>query len=124
MVSNEAIGELVQALQPEPTDQDTTYEAVVSRVDEEGVVWVRLAGSDKETPTASTSAEVKRDDLVNVEWRNNKLYIAGNYSNPSAGAIRVDAVERAATVARTAAQSAVADAQIAREAAESVRASP
>ncbi len=120
MVSNEAIGELVQALQPEPTDQDTTYEAVVSRVDEEGVVWVRLAGSDKETPTASTSAEVKRDDLVNVEWRNNKLYIAGNYSNPSAGAIRVDAVERAATVAREAAQSAVADAQIAREAAESV----
>ena len=86
MVEENAIRELVGALAPgDEKQKSNTYSAVVSHIDREGVVWVILAGSDKETPTASTSTEVKRGDDVTVSWRNNKLYIGGNYSNPSAG---------------------------------------
>lgn len=86
MVESNAIRELVGALSPGDEKQKSdTYSAVVSHIDEEGTVWVILAGSDKETPTTSTSTEVKRGDAVTVSWRNNKLYIGGNYSNPSAG---------------------------------------
>ena len=85
MVNDIAVQDFVNAIKEEPTDSNTTYNATVSRVDKEGVVWVNIHGSDKETPTASTSSEVKRGDVVPVSWRNNKLYIGGNYTNPSAG---------------------------------------
>ena len=85
-IEENAIRELVGALSPGDAGQKSnTYSAIVSHIDNEGTVWVILAGSDKETPTASTSTEVKRGDSVTVQWRNNKLYIGGNYSNPSVG---------------------------------------
>lgn len=118
MVKNEAIEEFVQAIQQPQAQSGTTYSAIVARIDDEGVVWVNLAGSDKETPTASVSAEVEKGDVVTVEWRNNKLYIAGNYSNPSAGMVRVQRVETTANVAHEEATQAVADAEIAHAAAE------
>lgn len=93
------VQEFVNSLKPTPTDTNTTYGATVSRVDDEGTVWVNIYGSDKETPTASTSSEVKRGDTVTVNWRNNKLYIGGNYSNPSAGVERVGSVEKVAASA-------------------------
>ena len=113
---------LVEELTPSPTSTNSTYSAVVSRIDSEGTVWVNLAGSNMETPTASTSSEIQANDEVTVEWRNNKLYIVGNTSNPSAGSIRVTAVEQNANQARNAALSAVQDAGIARAAAESAQA--
>lgn len=85
MVNDLAVQEFVKAIKEDPQDTNTTYSAIVSHVDDEGVVWVNLEGSEKETPTASTSSEVKAGDSVTVQWRNNKLYIEGNYSNPSAG---------------------------------------
>lgn len=85
MVNDIAVQDFVNAIKETPTDTNTTYQATVSRIDDEGVVWVCIHGSEKETPTASTSAEVKRGDSVTVQWRSNKLYIGGNYSNPSAG---------------------------------------
>lgn len=119
MITDNAVQELVESLKPTPQDTNSTYSAVVSRVDEENVVWVNLVGSEKETPTASTSSEVKSGDVVTVEWRNNRLYIVGNNSNPSAGIIRVANVEAAANTAREAANNAVTDADRAREAADS-----
>ena len=118
------VDEFISALKTD-TDQtpNKTYSAVVSKIDDEGVAWVYVAGSDKETPTASTSSEIKRGDAVNVEWRNNKLYIAGNYSNPSAGTTRVTQVETAAEVANIAATQAVSDASMAKDAAEQAQAS-
>lgn len=116
------IDEIVSAVKPDEKEKNHTYSAVVSRIDDEGVVWVNLVGSEKETPTAETSAEVKKGDRVNVEWRNNKIYISGNVSNPSAGVVRVSAVENAAQVANQAAANAVADASVARSAAESAQA--
>ena len=94
------IEDFINAIKEPYEEPSKVYEAIVSKVDEEGVIWVNLAGSDKETPTASTSAEVKSGDLVNVEWRNNKLFIAGNYSNPSAGVVRVVQVETTANEAK------------------------
>lgn len=89
-IEENAIRELVGALSPGDAGQKSnTYSAIVSHIDNEGTVWVILAGSDKETPTASTSTEVKRGDAVTVSWRDNKLYIGGNYSNPSAGVTTV-----------------------------------
>ena len=114
----DGIQELVNVLQTDTAEPSKTYSAEVSSIDNEGTVWVYLEGANTETPTAMSSSEVAVGDNVNVEWRNNKLYIAGNVSNPSAGTIRVRAVEQAAQIANQAAQSAVADAGVARQAAE------
>ena len=123
MVNDLAVQDFVNAIKDTPTDTNTTYQAVVSRIDDEGVVWVNLYGSEKETPTASTSSEVKRGDSVTVQWRNNKLYIGGNYSNPSAGIARVDKAQNTADVAFSAANDAVSEAQRASMAADAAEAS-
>ena len=90
------VQDFLEAIKQEPVNTITTYSAVVSHVDDQGTVWVYIAGSDEETPTSTISTEVESGDDVNVEWRNNRLYIAGNVSNPSAGALRVDAIEETA----------------------------
>ena len=106
MVNDIAVQDFVNAIKETPTDTNTTYQATVSRIDDEGVVWVNIHGSEKETPTASTSSEVKRGDNVTVQWRNNKLYIAGNYSNPSAGVSTVNTALQDAILARLLAETA------------------
>ena len=121
-IDSSVLNEVVNALKQDVDIKNTTYTATVSRIDGEGVVWVNLAGSDKETPTANTSAEVKPGDVVNVEWRNNKLYIGGNYSNPSSGVERVVSVEQAAQRAGAAADSAVQSATEAADAAAQAKA--
>lgn len=112
------IDQFADAIKQDPKEKKTTYSAIVSRIDEEGVIWVYVAGADKDTPTAQTGVEVNKGDNVTVEWRNNKLYIAGNYSNPSTGVARVQDVEDAAKVAKESAENAVYDAGRARDAAE------
>lgn len=108
------IEELVKEIAPAKEERPKTYTAEVSHTDEEGVVWVRLPGAEQDTPTASTSTDVKMGDTVTVEWRNNKLYIAGNYTNPSAGVTRVSKVEQTA-------EKAMSDAGTARAAAETAQ---
>ena len=83
MVSNNTVNELVDALSTPQQSSNNVYNAVVANVDNEGVVWVHVEGSSKVTPTASRSAEVSQGDHVSVEWRNNKLYISGNYTTPA-----------------------------------------
>ena len=116
------VEELISAVKPEEQKKNSTYSAEVSRIDNNGVVWVYVAGSDKETPTALRSSDVEKGDTVNVEWRNNKLYIAGNVSNPAAGSIRVTAVEHAAQIANQAANNAIIDAGVAKSAADRAQA--
>ena len=118
-VDNNVLESFIGAIKQDTPTRNTTYQATVARTDDEGVVWVYVAGSDKETPTASSSAEVKMGDVVTVEWRNNKLYILGNYSNPSAGVTRVSNVEREASKANAAANIATEYATQAQTAAES-----
>ena len=116
------IEQFISAIKPTNEAKNDTRSATVSRIDNEGRAWVYVAGAEKETPTASTSAEVKRGDKVDVSWRNNKLYIEGNYSNPSAGVERVTKAENKAEKATTDAERAVADAERAKVAAESAEA--
>lgn len=122
MIDMNAVEEFVNTIKEPQEDTNTTYGATVARVDQEGTVWIYLSGSQKETPTVSSSAEIKKGDYVTVQWRNNKLYIAGNYSNPSAGVSRVGKVEQAAQSARVAADAAVNEAQRAYEAANNAEA--
>lgn len=117
-VNNKTISDFISSLKADETTKNAVHQGIVSRVDKEGVVWVTLAGSEKETPTESTATEVKKGDSVNVEWRNNKLYIQGNYSNPSAGTQRVIATENLANTANEAAQRAIGDAAVAKTAAD------
>lgn len=117
-IEQEVIEQIIGAIKQDPKAKNHTHSAEVARVDDEGTVWVYVAGSDRETPTASTSAEVKQGDAVMVEWRNDRLYIAGNYSDPSAGAARVQAVEDAASAAGQAASRALTAAASAEESAE------
>ena len=118
MVEQKVLEDFVQGLKPEQKDTNTVHTAIVSNIDDEGVVWVNINGSDKETPTELVATEVKRGDAVTVQWRNNKLYVASNYTNPSAGVVRVSAVEAAAQTAQSAANNAVDDAGRAKEAAD------
>lgn len=117
-MKDNVIQEFMESIKTDPEKKQQVYSAIVSRIDPEGTIWVFVAGSNKETPTASTSASVKSGDVVNVMWQNNKLYIAGNYTDPSSGITRVRQVEQAANTAREAANNAVADAGRARAAAE------
>ena len=112
------LNELISAIKPKTDKKNRTHSAIVSKVDSDGVAWVYVAGSDRETPIASAASEIKRGDAVNVEWRNNKLYIAGNYSNPSAGVVRVTNVENAAQVANQLAGQASESAAVAQDAAD------
>ena len=112
------IEQFVEALTPKDQKQNHNYSAEVSRIDNEGVVWVYLAGSDKETPTALSSAEVKKGDVVNVEWRNNKLYIEGNTTDLPPSTTKMKTVEIATQTARDAAARAVSDAAVAKAAAD------
>lgn len=91
-MNNNAIEQFIGAVKESDYETDTTCAAIVSHIDGDGIVWVNLAGSAQETPTASVASDVKAGDIVNVEWRNNKLYITGNYTNPSAGMQRVTVI--------------------------------
>lgn len=70
----------------------TTTMGTVSRIENDGVVWVNLAGSDEETPVTVSSVEVKEGEQVSVLVRNGYATITGNVSNPSVGAEQVQAV--------------------------------
>ena len=107
------INEFVQALKPTQEERPTSFSAIVSSIDDEGVIWVYLAGSDTETPTASTSAEIKKGDAVHVEWRNNRLYIVGNTTSPAVGTERIQSVEKSIESVNGVAAEALKDARIA-----------
>ena len=106
MVDNITVQSLVEALQPKDKSKPSTFAAVVTKKDKDGTAWVQIAGSEIETPIEASTADVKSGDAVTVEWRNNRLYIAGNTSNPSAGVEAVGTVERKAVSAQQAAENA------------------
>ncbi len=120
-IDSGVIQDFIESIKPQEFESANRSSAIVSHIDEEDVVWVNVAGSTMATPTASTSSEVNVGDAVTVEFRNNKLYIVGNYSNPSAGGERVDDVEQATAEAVTMAINATNSASIAKTAADSAQ---
>lgn len=83
------IWQLTDALSGKPEAKANTRLATVSRIDDEGHVWVSIPGGETETPTETTDVEVERGDTVTVEWRNNKLYVLGNSTQPATSTKRV-----------------------------------
>lgn len=121
-VSNGTIKDIVSSLKTDTKIKNSTYQAEVTRIDKQtGVAYVRLAGSDRETPTELTAAEVKKGDSVTVEWRNNKLYIGGNYSSPSVGTQRILIVEKDIGTAQQTADTANETAKTAKKTADTAR---
>ena len=128
----EAIWQLRDSLKAKAARPSTSKAAAtVSRVEPDGTVWVRLAGSDGETPiTKPTTAEVAAGDSVTVEIGRGSSRLVGNASTPAVGAAQVttivnpvaeiaaQAVTDAATAA-TAATEATESAAVAKAAADS-----
>ena len=131
----EAIWQLRDSLKAKAARPSTSKAAAtVSRVEPDGTVWVRLAGSDGETPiTKPTTAEVAAGDSVTVEIGRGSSRLVGNASTPAVGAAQVttivnpvaeiaaQAVTDAATAA-TAATEATESAAVAKAAADSANA--
>lgn len=91
---------------------ESARSATVTSVDEDGTVWVRMAGAESEVPLDGTLASVQVGDTVTVGWRGGAPAGEGNASDPSAGGRSVSVVRESARVAQAVAQEAqaVADA--------------
>ena len=81
-----AVWELANVLSVAQDDKRTTARATVSRTSSDGRIWVRLSGSDIETPVNGTSsASVEAGDGVTVTIGDGRCSITGNDTSPSAG---------------------------------------
>ena len=99
-----------------------TVLAEVSRIDEEGTVWVRFPGASSDTPVEISSAEVEPGDSVTVTVDGGKASLAGNASAPATSSravdLRVEPAERQAEEAAEEAEAALRAAAEAQEVAE------
>ena len=87
-------GTLVGTLRERPRQLPAT----VSRVDPDGTVWLSMPGADGLVP-ASTTADVRADDAVTVEWWGNAYHVTGNGTSPSVGTRAAAALRRATAAA-------------------------
>lgn len=56
---------------------------IVTRVNDDGTVWVRMAGAKGDTPCVRTLVSVKPDDNVSVAINNGRATVDGNYTSPA-----------------------------------------
>lgn len=70
--------ELISKSEPEKTD---TSFGLVSRKDRDGVIWVRLVGSDQDTPAVRSTISVDIGDLIRGTVKNGRLTITDNVSS-------------------------------------------
>ena len=84
----------------------TSAEGVVTRVDADGTAYVRLDGSDVDTPAARTAAKVKPGQHVSGTVRDGELVIDGNYSAPATDDTTANAAIKSARKAAKSAKSA------------------
>ena len=84
----------------------TAAEGVVTRVDADGTAYVRLDGSDVDTPAARTAAKVKPGQRVSGTVRDGELVIDGNYSAPATDDTTANAAIASAKKAAKSAKSA------------------
>lgn len=92
--------------------------ATVVRVDGEQA-YVKIPGGVEETPVATSGSVLSVGDIVSVSVQNGKLRANANVSNPSAGILKVQGVEKTANDAVYIAQSAEGSAAVAYNAATS-----
>lgn len=73
---------------------DSSHMGEVTRVDEEGTVWVHIFGGAKETPIRDSFITAKQGDLVNVNIAQGSATITGSSSSPAASTAYVDQANR------------------------------
>ena len=94
----------------------TNGTATVVRVDQDGTHWVRISGSDVETPVnGAITVDAKAGDTVQYHLEDTRISITGNATSPSVGGTYVS--QAVAPVERKA-NTALAEASRAREAAD------
>ena len=94
----------------------TNGTATVVRVDQDGTHWVRISGSDVETPVnGAVTVDAKAGDTVQYHLEDTRISITGNATSPSVGGTYVS--QAVAPVERKA-NTALAEASRAKEAAD------
>lgn len=100
-IDADAIWALSDALAVEPTTEQRTASATVSRIDNDGTIWVRLAGAESATPVnGGCTVEVEPNDAVTVRIENGRCAITGSTSKPATNSAAVES--RVAPVENTA----------------------
>lgn len=113
MIDFDALWRLKDSL-VQPQTKQTRFSATYSHTDQNGVPWVKVAGSEELSPvTGSLSATMEQGQTVELETRDGTLYVAGNSSDPSQGSL-------AARAARGALNEGIRTAKVAAAMADSV----
>lgn len=106
--------------------------ATVVRIDQDGTHWVRISGSDVETPVnGAITADAKPGDVVQYHLEDTRISITGNATSPSVGKeyvdervepveAKVDVVARANALLNTATERARSVADAAKSVADAV----
>lgn len=122
MIDHEAVNALADALAAGSERKRTDAPATVTRIDQDGTVWVHVPGGVAETPARSTTAGVSVGDVVRVNVENGALTVTGNTTAPSASVQSVERVDTAQRKTAATAEAAAEDASSALDAAEAAQA--
>ena len=115
-IDADAIWALSDALAVEPTTEQKTASAIVSHIDNDGTIWVRLAGAENATPVnGGCVVEVEPNDAVTVRIENGRCAITGSTSKPATNS---EAVESRVAPVEGAAMDAKSEATAARKIAD------
>ena len=77
-----ALIEGIKALAPKQQSSDKTS-GTVTRVDDDGTIWVRFAGSQVSTPCVKSIVAARPGDTVSIAVKNGKATIDGNFTTPA-----------------------------------------
>ena len=83
MISLDVARRLAQALRPSTPDVAETSGGVVTRLDNDGTVWVQLHGAEDDTPCTSRTAAVHVGDAVTVTIDGGSARVNGNVTRPA-----------------------------------------
>lgn len=65
--------------------EESIHPAQISRIDKDGSVWVRIFGSEEDTPVKNATTTYKVGDTVSVRISKGIASIIGNYTQPAIG---------------------------------------
>lgn len=77
-----ALIEGIKALVPKQQSPDKTS-GTVTRVDDDGTIWVQFAGSQASTPCVKSIVAARPGDTVSIAVKNGKATIDGNFTTPA-----------------------------------------
>lgn len=91
------------AAMTQPVERNKSTGGYVTKVDADGVIWVRFDGASSATPCTRSSVAAKPGDRVSVVTRGNRGIVEGNYTHPATDDSKAeDALDRGSAAQRTA----------------------